>query len=86
MAVEDYNETTVILELAALYGIDPSLISLDKTRAQFFVECRINMNTRTYSHPGGRPRGEGLAPPLPINILFMPVSYTHLTLPTILLV
>ena len=30
----------------------------------FFVECRINTNTRTYSHPGGRPRGEGLAPPL----------------------
>ena len=29
-----------------------------------FVECRINTNTRTYSHPGGRPRGEGLAPPL----------------------
>ena len=30
----------------------------------FVVECRINTNTRTYSHPGGRPRGEGLAPPL----------------------
>ena len=29
-----------------------------------FVECRINTNTRTYSHPRGRPRGEGLAPPL----------------------
>ena len=31
---------------------------------EVFVECRINTNTRTYSHPGGRPRGEGLAPPL----------------------
>ena len=29
--VENYNETAVILELAALYGIDPSLISLEAT-------------------------------------------------------
>jgi hypothetical protein len=29
--VENYNETAVILELAALYGIAPSLISLDAT-------------------------------------------------------
>ena len=28
------------------------------------VECRINTNTRNYSRPRGRPRGEGLAPPL----------------------
>ena len=27
-------------------------------------ECRINTNTRALSQPGGRPRGEGLAPPL----------------------
>ena len=31
MGVENYNETAVILELAALYGIDPSLISLEAT-------------------------------------------------------
>ena len=31
VTVENYNETAVILELAALYGIDPSLISLEAT-------------------------------------------------------
>ena len=46
-----------------------------------FVECRINTNTRTYSHPGGRPRGEGLAPPLRpthTKVLFLDAKYVSI--------